>query len=55
MDLYSKEAFLFGIFLIIISRILHFDGIMVVVGIALVVFGMFGNPFTKKDDQTEEF
>ena len=55
MELKSREAFLFGIFLIIISRLLHFDNIVVVIGILLVVFGLFGDPFRKQEDQSEKF
>ena len=57
MELKSKEAFLFGIFLIIISRLLHFDNIVVIIGILLIVFGLFGDPFSskEKEDTPEKF
>lgn len=53
MELKSKEAFLFGILLVIVSRIMHFHNILVVAGIVLIVFGLIGDPFSKKEDQSE--
>lgn len=47
MELHSKEFFIIGIVVVILARVLEIHNFTYLIGLILLPYGLFGNPFEK--------
>lgn len=48
MELHSKEFFIIGIVVVILAKVFEAHNFTYLIGLAILLYGLFGNPFEKK-------